>query len=276
MNAPFALHAAQRFLEARLAGGDEGRRQLLALLAPRARYMVLGKELAGAEAVAAELLAGGNGELARRLAWQAPEPVDAQVRLAGTRRAGTRDRGLVVTLTLEGDAVTLVQEQRTPAPPAEAQAIRLPEALKRRIDQALVERHPMLLAHVGPDGQPVLSFRGSVQVFSDDQLALWIRNAAGGFIQAIRANPRVALMYRDEEAKATYQFQGRARVTDVPAERRRVFERAPDAERAHDFAMLGTAVVVDLDRVEGYSGLGPQGQVDPIRLLREGAAPPQP
>ena len=130
----------------------------------------------------------------------------------------------------------------------------------------------MLVAHVDAQGQPILSFRGSVQVHGDDQLALWIRNAEGGFIQAIRANPRIALMYRDEQAKATYQFQGRARVTDAAAERERIFQRAPAAERAHDFAKLGAAVVVDLDRVEGYAGLGPQGQVDGIRMLREGAA----
>jgi hypothetical protein len=269
MNAPFAVQAAQRLLQARLTGGDEGRQQLLVLLVPQARYLVLGKQIAGAEAVAQELVAGSNGELARRLDWHAPEAVGPQLRLTGARRPGTRERGLVLTLTFEGDAIALVQEQRTPAPPAEAQAIRLPEALKRRIDHALVERHPMLLAHVGPDGQPVLSFRGSVQAFSDDQLALWVRAADGAFVRSIGEHPRVSLMYRDEDAKATYQFQGRARVTTDAAERQRVFDRAPAAERAHDFAMLGVAVVVDLDRVEGYAGLGPQGQVDGIRMLRE-------
>ena len=106
----------------------------------------------------------------------------------------------------------------------------------------------------------------------EDALALWIRNAEGGFIRAIAANPRIALMYRDEDAKATYQFQGRARVVLGPAERERVFQRAAAAERAHDFAQLGSAVVVDLDRVEGYAGLGPQGQVGGIRMLRDRAA----
>ena len=267
-----ALHCAQRLQLARLLGGDAGRAQLLALLAPHARYMVLGKEVAGAQDVASELVTGPNGELARRLDWDAPQPAGTQVRLAGRRRPGTRDRGLVLTLHFEGDAIAIVQEQRTPPPPVEAQAIVLPDALKRRIDNALVEQHPMLVAHVDAQGQPILSFRGSVQVHGDDQLALWIRNAEGGFIQAIRANPRIALMYRDEQAKATYQFQGRARVTDAAAERERIFQRAPAAERAHDFAKLGAAVVVDLDRVEGYAGLGPQGQVDGIRMLREGAA----
>lgn len=272
MNETQAIEAAQRFQLARSLG-PVGRAQLLALLRPDARYMVLGKEVAGAEAVADELAAGNNGELARRLDWQMPQSVDAQVRLSGVRRQGTRDRGLVVTLAFDGDAIALVQEQRTPPPPVEAGPLVLPPTLKRRIDNALVERHPMLVAHVDAQGQPVLSFRGSVRVFSDDQLAMWIRSAEGGFIQAIRANPRIALVYRDEDAKATYNFQGRARVSDAPADRDRVFAKSPAAERAHDFARLGVAVIVDLDRVEGYAGLGPMGQVDGIRLLRDRAAP---
>lgn len=263
-----AVQAAVRFLAAR---GGPAAAPLRALLHPRARYEVLGRQAEGADAVAEELLQGPNANIARRLQWGAPEPVGAQVRLVGQRRAGTRDRGLVVTLSFEGDAISRVQEQRTPAPPVEAQAIRLPPDLRRRIDHALVERHPMLVAHVGDDGQPVLSFRGSVQALAGDQLALWVRNAQGGFVQALARNPRVALMYRDEEAKATYQFQGRARVTTDAGERQRIFDAAPPAERAHDFAMLGAAVVVDLDRVEGYAGLGPQGPIDPLRQLRAAA-----
>jgi hypothetical protein len=266
-----ALQAARRFAAARAEGGDAARDKLLALLQPQARYAMLGKDVSGAEAVAQELLDGANAELARRLDWSEPQAAEGAVRLAGARRSGTRDRGLILTLTFEGDAIALVQEQRTPAPPAEARPLRLPEALKRRIDHALAEKHPMLMAHVDAEGQPVLSFRGSVQVYGDDRLAMWIRAADGFFIRSIRANPRVAFMYRDEEAKATYQFQGRARVSDDAADRRRIFDAAPLVERAHDFAQLGAAVIVDLDRVEGYAGLGPQGQVDAIRLLRGNA-----
>lgn len=266
-----ALALAQRFQQARVQAGPEGRATLMALLQPQARYLMLGKDVNGSDAVAEELVSGVNAPLSRRLEWEAPQAVGEQVRLHGRRQPGGRDRELVVMLSFVGDAVALVQEQRMPAPPAVAQAIVLPDDVRKRIDNALVDRKPMLVAHVDAQGQPVLSFRGSVQVHADDQLALWVRNAQGGFIAAILANPRIALMYRDEGAKATYQFQGRARVTEVAAERQRIFERAPPIERAHDFAMLGAAVVVDLDRVEGYAGLGPHGQVDGIRMLRDPA-----
>jgi hypothetical protein len=266
------LVAGNAFLVALVAPPQEVRVRLLALLHPQAKFMTLGKSADGAAAVAEMVLGGPNGELARKLQWQAPLAVGDKVRLVGERQPGTMDRGLVITLGFEGDAISLVQQQRTPPPPPQATPIVLADALKKMIDSALVERHPMLVAHCDPQGQPVLSFRGSVQAWSDDQLAMWIRSADGAFVQAIRRNPRLALVYRNEETKATYNFQGRARVSDLESDRQRVFDASPQAERGHDFAMLGVAVLVDLDRVEGYAGLGPGGQVGQLRMLRDPAA----
>jgi len=141
-------------------------------------------------------------------------------------------------------------------------------------DDALCEMRLTNALHRGWGFDSAIDEKRMLRIALAEGRASVTGSAEGGFIQAIRANPRVALMYRDEDAKATYQFQGRARVTAVPSERQRIFERAPAVEQAHDFAMLGVAVVVDLDRVEGYAGLGPQGQVDPIRMLREAAANP--
>jgi len=264
--------AAQRFVDALAAPSDPAAERLTPLLHQDVRLMRLGKAVDGRAAVIDELRQGANGELSRRLQWQAPQAVaEGMVRLVGERRAGERDRGLVVTLGFDGDAIALVQQQRTAPPPPEAHPLVLPASLKRMIDNALVERHPMLVAYSDPEGQPVMSFRGSVQAYGDDQLAMWIRSADGAFIRAIRHNPKLALVYRNEETKATYNFQGRARVSELEADRRRVFDAAPEAERGHDFARLGVVVLVDLDRVEGYAGLGPAGQVDQIRLLRSAA-----
>ena len=150
----------------------------------------------------------------------------------------------------------------TPAP------LVLPPALRQAISQALVEKHPMLLAHVAADGQPVLSFRGSVQVLGDDRLGLWVRNPEGDFIRSIAAQPKVSLMYRNEATRATYQLQGRASVSHAPEDRQRIYEAAPAVEQAHDVHRVGVAVVIELDRVEGYAGVGPQGQIDAIHLQR--------
>jgi hypothetical protein len=242
--------------------------QIQALLAPDAVYMALGKTISGADAVSAEL----GSESVRRtwgaLRWQAPQAVADAVRLVGERDPKQGERGAVVTVQFAQGRITRVMVQRVPPPPPTAQPLVLPPALRQAIDANLLEKHPMLLAYVGSDGQPVQSFRGSTQVHGDDSLGMWVRNPEGAFIRSIRVNPRVSLMYRNEEKRSTYQFQGRARVVDEPAERQRIFDASAPAERAHDFAMLGAAVVVDLDRVEGWAGVGPHGQIEPICLVR--------
>jgi hypothetical protein len=252
-------------LAGRLASAFGAAVPMAPLLHPSIRFMALGRALGGRDAVEAELGAPVYG----RLAWQAPVAVGENVRVVGIPAPGSRDRALVLTLGFEDGLIALVQRQSGPAPALPATPLVLPPSLKAAIDKALVERHPILVAYTTPQGQPVLSFRGSVQAFSDDQLALWVRNSEGGFIRSIARNPRVSLMYRNEDAKATYQFQGRARVSSSEADRRRVFDAAPEAERHHDFAQLGVAVLIDLDLVEGYAGLGPAGPIDAVRMQRQ-------
>ncbi len=151
-------------------------------------------------------------------------------------------------------------------------ALILPAALRALVDTALESRHPMIVAHCDPDGQPVLSFRGSVRVFGDAALSMWIRRPQGRFVDAIRRQPKIALMYRNEDTRATYQFQGRARIDDDPDVRERVWSNAPAAEQRHDPVRAGAAVIVDLDRVEGYAGVGPAGQIDKLLLVRPSEA----
>jgi uncharacterized pyridoxamine 5'-phosphate oxidase family protein len=118
----------------------------------------------------------------------------------------------------------------------------------------------LLLAAVDKDQKPVLSFRGSTAVFSDSQLSFWARNAEGGTIEAIKDNPHVAFMYRSQSVPLL-QFIGRARIVDNPTERNRVFDLAPEKERASDPERNGLAVIVDLDEVKGVLGFGAAGPI---------------
>jgi hypothetical protein len=120
--------------------------------------------------------------------------------------------------------------------------------IKDLVNNGLASGNPLLLAVVTPDNKPVLSFRGSTQVYSDDQLGLWIRNTAGGTIEAIKQNPNVALMYRSATTPLL-QFQGRARIAGDTA------ERNSDPERK------GNAIIIDLDKVEGVLRFGADGPV---------------
>ena len=169
----------------------------------------------------------------------------------------------------EGVVASVEQQTLLPAKVPPVTGLRLPEAVRTRVDNALAEGKPLMLAHVDEDGRPVLSFRGSVQTFGDDTLAMWVRNPEGGLVRGLARNPAVALMYRDQQAKATYQFHGRARVVSDGATRDRIYEHAHKVERDHDFGRLGAAVLIELDRVEGYGGLTAAGPVDRVNMRRD-------
>jgi hypothetical protein len=49
-----------------------------------------------------------------------------------------------------------------------------------------------------------------------------------------------------------------------------VYDEAAPSERAHDWAQTGVAVIIDLDRVEGWAGMGPTGQVGRLNMVRGG------
>lgn len=132
--------------------------------------------------------------------------------------------------------------------------------LQSRINNALREGHPLVLAVVDAAGQPHLSFRGSLQTYSDNQLGFWLRNVQGNTIESIRNNPKVALIYRSEKTPLL-QFHGHARIAHSNEERERVFNAAPEPERKADPDRKGLAIVIDLTRIEGVLGLGPDGPI---------------
>lgn len=152
---------------------------------------------------------------------------------------------------------------------ATAGSLALTDEIKSLVNGALANGTPLLLAAVSAAGKPVVSFRGSVQAYSDDQLGLWARHSQGGTLEAIAANPNVVLVYRSTTTPVL-QFHGRARIVTDEAERKRVFENAPEREQAADPERKGAAVIIDLDRVEGVLRSGPDGPVF-CRLQRQPA-----
>ena len=105
-------------------------------------------------------------------------------------------------------------------------------------------------------GQPRRSFRGSTQVFGDDQLAIWVRNPQGGLPGALASNPRVSLLYRSTQPRMLLSFEGRGRVEHADATRATVYEQSPEPERTADPERRGVAVIVDLDRMAGFTPAG--------------------
>jgi hypothetical protein len=239
------------------------------LLAEDAVFEALIK-LSGRDAVIERMSADTTGRVYREVTWAEPEEYGEALRIIGRTPPGSLMGGAVLVFHFAGDKISIIQHQPIPGAPMPATEIKLSPELKALVNSALITRHPMLMSYVNDSGQPVLSFRGSTQTFSDDQLAIWIRNADGNLLKSVTKNPKVAFMYRNEDTKETFQFQGRAWVATGEAERQKVYDNAPPVERAHDFARTGVALIVDLDLVEGWFGLTPDGPIGRVRMLRGG------
>ena len=68
----------------------------------------------------------------------------------------------------------------SPAPPPPEGPVELGPETAEAVNGALSNGTPVLVAYVDATGQAQLSYRGSTQVFGSDQLAMWIRDPAGG------------------------------------------------------------------------------------------------
>ena len=135
--------------------------------------------------------------------------------------------------------------------------LRISTEVTEAVNNALATMNPILLSYVDASGQPHLSFRGTTQVYSDDQLALWARDAHGGLPSALPNNPKVALLYRNPETRSMYVFSGRGRVESADDVRTHVFDASPEREQQADPDRKGVAIIVDLDTIEGRTADGP-------------------
>lgn len=198
--------------------------------------------------------------------WGEPEAQGANIVLVAKLPAVMPIGGITTRLSFDGsERVTAVIQSFLPAAPLEPSLLHLTRDIAEALDRALADGTPVVVAYVDPQGQPHISPRGTVQVFSPTQLALWNRAAEGGMTKAIATNPRLSFFYRNPATRTTYSFEGRARITENQAERDRVFEASPVIEQRADPERKGVALIVDVDRVQGTR---PQGRV---LMERQGA-----
>ncbi len=163
---------------------------------------------------------------------------------------GAAPQKLSLTFTFDGsDKIKRIEQQQQAAPP-QPPAESMPGLVRGIINGALANGTPMVVAYTDEQGQPVLSLRGSTQVYSDTQLCIWVRNAAG-------RNDRASLLYRDSKVRTTLIMQGRGHVETDPDIRERVFNLAPEVEQNHDPGRKGAALIIDITSLQGTTVRGP-------------------
>jgi Pyridoxamine 5'-phosphate oxidase len=183
--------------------------------------------------------------------WSAPRAGEGQVEISATFPPG----GFVAAAALiaradDAGRIVEITQRFTPAGPPEPVPLDL-ASFAPVVDGALGNGTTVVVAYVDDEGQPHLSFRGTVQVFDEERLALWARDAGGGLPRALPTNPRLAFWYHDPGTRTTLQFHGRGHVEHDPDVRDTVFERSPEREQQFDPERAGVAIVVDVDQVTG-------------------------
>jgi hypothetical protein len=192
--------------------------------------------------------------------WQEPVADGDAVKMASTMpiQATLGGFNLTFNYTPEGKLHRVLM-QPFPAPPMPVSELQLTDEIKQIVNEAPTKGLSLLVAAVDLDGQPRLSLRGSLSVFSDTQLRFWARNLEGRTAQGLEKNPRLTLWYRDAPNRLNFTFYGRGRIASDDATRQKVYDQAIESERKADAQMKGGAVVVDLTAVEGVA---PSGRVN--------------
>jgi hypothetical protein len=191
----------------------------------------------------------------RTAPWSSPVEIDGDKLQVSAQIGGLLSSSTLTFTFNDRDQIVHVNQVNAGGSPAPA-TDKIPDFVTAYVNSALANNTPMVVAYTDQNGAPVLSMRGSTQVYSDTQLSIWVRHANGGMAQCLRSNPRMALMYRDPPARATLTFEGLGHFEADPEVRDRVFELMPEVEQKHDPGRIGACLLIDVQRVTGSTPRG--------------------
>jgi hypothetical protein len=189
--------------------------------------------------------------------FSSPQESDGQVRVDGELPPlGAAPQKISLTFAFDGGSKIKRIEQQQQAAAPQPQSDTIPGFVRGIINGALANGTPVVVAYTDENGQPVLSLRGSTQVYSDTQLCIWVRNADGGIVKTMSRNNRLSLLYRDSKLRTTLIMQGRGHVETDPAVRERVYQLSPEVEQNHDPGHKGAALIIDITSLSGTTVRG--------------------
>ena len=125
--------------------------------------------------------------------------------------------------------------------------------MRELVNNALSDRLPCIVGTSSSDGEPQISLKGSVIVYSDDTLAYWERTKRTA-LSNVQENPKIVIFYRNPEKRINWRFHGTASVVESGSVREDVMSRTPQPELDRDPERTGVAVLVKLDRITEMSG----------------------
>jgi hypothetical protein len=189
--------------------------------------------------------------------WTAPQPDGDGLGVhANFPPLGSSPQEVNIRFTFNsGGLITRIDQEITPQPPAEPTNV-IPPVARGMINGALANNIPMAISYVAENGKPRLSIRGSIQVYSDTEIAVWVRNKQSSLPAAVSKNPSLALLYRDNGTRSTLMIHGEGRIETGDEMCDRVWEMIPDVEQKHETRESGCALIIDVESIVGNSPAG--------------------
>ena len=131
--------------------------------------------------------------------------------------------------------------------------IQIDDEMRGLINNGLADGFPCVVGTASRDGQPQISFKGSVLVYDQESLAYWERSKRSA-LENVGENPKVVILYRNTDKRTVWRFYGTATVHEGDAVREDVMSRTVQAELDRDPDRQGVAVVVRLNKIAELSG----------------------
>ena len=128
------------------------------------------------------------------------------------------------------------------------------EEMRQRLDAALANNTPCLVATASRAGQPSIGPKGSVMAFDGEHLAYWER-VRRGLLADVAENPQVCIYYGDRAAKVFWRFYGVATVHKTGDIREQIMARTVKAEMDRDPDRKGYGVLVLVEKIVNLAGL---------------------
>jgi len=117
---------------------------------------------------------------------------------------------------------------------------------QEKVNSALADGNPCLLASADSSGQPDIAFKGSMMVFDDEHLAWWERSLAEQ-IEQVGHNDKVTVLYRG--GGMLLRFYGTAQIHKEGPVREQIMGKTVTAELEKDPDRKGYGVLVTVNRV---------------------------
>lgn len=131
--------------------------------------------------------------------------------------------------------------------------IEFTEEMRHAIKSALDDRCVCLVATSSKDGWPQISFRGSVAVYSDNQLSFWSRTRKDT-VPNVDENPRVQIFYRNSQTRTVWRFYGLGRNVTDAGERDSIMAVTDQRELDADPERKGIGTIVTIERIVDRAG----------------------